>query len=103
PRGEAAQPRGPMGPQVGSPVDSPEGHRGMRGAVSVNLPPDALAIEPATSPPPTDNLPRCGRWKLKPFELPRPVLLRPDGPLSLHDFLLHPDPTVLTAFRQLDP
>jgi hypothetical protein len=48
-------------------------------------------------------MPRCGRWKLKPFELPRPVLLRPDGPLSLHDFLAHPDPSVLTAFRQLDP
>jgi hypothetical protein len=72
--------------------------------MSIDLPPDALAIVPAASaPPPADELPRCGRWKLKPFELPRPVLLRPDGPLSLHDFLLHPDPAVLTAFRQLDP
>jgi hypothetical protein len=71
--------------------------------VTVDLPPDALAIVPAASPPPTDDLPRCGRWKLKPFELPRPVLLRPDGPLSLRDFLANPDPAVLTAFRQLDP
>ena len=45
---------------------------------------------------------RCGRWKLKPFELPRPVLLRPEGPLSLREFLVHPDPTVLDALKLLD-
>ena len=45
---------------------------------------------------------RCGRWKLKPFELPRPVILRPDGPLSLRDFLAHPDPTVLDDLNRLD-
>ena len=46
--------------------------------------------------------PRCGRWKLKPFELPRPVLLRPDGPLSLAEFLASPDPAVLDAFSRLE-
>ena len=46
--------------------------------------------------------PRCGRWKLKPFELPRPVLLRPEGPLALGEFLQHPDPAVLDAFSRLD-
>ena len=45
---------------------------------------------------------RCGRWKLKPFELPRPVVLRPDGPLSLWEFLAHPDPTVLDELNRLD-
>ena len=45
---------------------------------------------------------RCGRWKLKPFELPRPVLLRPDGPLSLAAFLARPDPAVLEAFSRLE-
>lgn len=45
---------------------------------------------------------RCGRWKLKPFELPRPVVLRPDGPLSLREFLAHPDSTVLDELNRLD-
>lgn len=45
---------------------------------------------------------RCGRWKLKPFELPRPVVLRPAGPLSLREFLADPDPTVLDDLAQLD-
>jgi hypothetical protein len=45
---------------------------------------------------------RCGRWMLKPFELPRPVLLRPDGPLSLRAFLARPDPTVLDELNRLD-
>ena len=69
------------------------------------LPPGAVAVAPAEGAEPTDAVepPRCGRWKLKPFELPRPVLLRPDGPLSLRDFLADPDPSVLEAFRQLDP
>jgi hypothetical protein len=71
--------------------------------MGVDLPTDVVAVEPASSTPPPENLPRCGRWKLKPFELPRPVLLRSEGPLSLHDFLADPDPAVLTAFRQLDP
>ena len=44
----------------------------------------------------------CGRWKLKPFELPRPVLLRPAGPLTLHDFLARPDPAVLDELNALD-
>ena len=51
----------------------------------------ASAIVPETSPAPgrpaEEPVVRCGRWKLKPFELPRPVILRPDGPLSLRDFL----------------
>jgi hypothetical protein len=74
-----------------------------------DLPSGAVAIAPAeadgpASPPEAaQEPPRCGRWKLKPFELPRPVLLTSDGPLSLHDFLLHPDPTVLESFRALDP
>jgi hypothetical protein len=50
-----------------------------------------------------DEVPRCGRWKLKPFELPRPVLLREDGPLTLEQFLRAPDPTVLNAVRALGP
>ena len=54
--------------------------------------------EPAT----TDEPPRCGRWKLKPFELPRPVLLRADGPLTLAEFLASPDPAVLDAFSRLE-
>jgi hypothetical protein len=45
---------------------------------------------------------RCGRWKLKPFELPRPVLLRSEGPLSLRDFLANPDPAVLDELNALD-
>jgi hypothetical protein len=62
--------------------------------------------ESAIVPEPTSLLAeepiRCGRWKLKPFELPRPVLLRPDGPLALRDFLTHPDPTVLDELNRLD-
>ena len=46
---------------------------------------------------------RCGRWKLKPFELPRPVLLRASGPLSLRAFLERPDPAVLDELNALDP
>jgi hypothetical protein len=46
--------------------------------------------------------PRCGRWWLKPFELLRPVLLRPDRPLTLGDFLEAPDPKVLAEFQALD-
>jgi hypothetical protein len=47
--------------------------------------------------------PRCGRWRLKPFELLRPVLLRPERPLTLGDFLGHPDPAVAAEFRALGP
>ena len=75
--------------------------------MSSNLPTDVLAIEPETTAASAvvaaEDPPRCGRWKLKPFELPRPVLLRPDGPITLRDFLAHPDPGVLKEFRQLDP
>lgn len=61
------------------------------------------ALAPAEVPPVApEELPRCGRWWLKPFELPRPVLLRPEGPLSLGDFLARPDPAVLDAFSRLD-
>ena len=49
------------------------------------------------------DAPRCGRWRLKPFELQRPVLLGPDGPLTLGDFLASPDPAVADRFRALDP
>jgi hypothetical protein len=71
--------------------------------------------EPATAIVPADGQPaaaagasseepiRCGRWKLKPFELPRPVILRPDGPLSLRDFLMRPDPSVVEELKSLDP
>ena len=62
--------------------------------------------ESAIVPEPTGQQPeepvRCGRWKLKPFELPRPVILRPDGPLSLRDFLADPNPTVLDELKRLD-
>lgn len=73
-----------------------------------DLPVGSVAIAPvehAGGPPVAapDDLPRCGRWKLKPFELPRPVLLRPDGPLTLRDFLANPDLAVMEAFRALDP
>ena len=65
-------------------------------------PPELVgAIEPAAALP-SSNPSRCGRWKLKPFELPRPVLLRPEGPLSLAEFLASPDPAVLEAFSRLD-
>lgn len=49
------------------------------------------------------DAPRCGRWRLKPFELERPVLLRPEGPLTLGAFLARPDPQVAEEFRALDP
>ena len=48
------------------------------------------------------DAPRCGRWRLKPFELERPVLLGPDGPLPLREFLARPDPAVVDRFRTLD-
>ena len=60
------------------------------------------AIVPESAGLPSEAPVRCGRWKLKPFELPRPVLLRPEGPLSLREFLVHPDPTVLDALKLLD-
>lgn len=53
--------------------------------------------------PDADEPVRCGRWKLKPFELPRPVLLRASGPLSLGVFLAQPDPAVLDELNALDP
>jgi nucleotide-binding universal stress UspA family protein len=69
-------------------------------------PESAIVPEPTDVPASRGLLPeepvRCGRWKLKPFELPRPVILRPDGPLSLRDFLAHLDPTVLDELKQLD-
>lgn len=78
------------------------------GAPDVPEPPSG-PIEPTTDPaapePAADSQaepPRCGRWKLKPFELPRPVLLRPEGPLALRDFLARPDPAVLETFTRLD-
>lgn len=52
---------------------------------------------------PAEELVRCGRWKLKPFELPRPVLLRAGGPLSLRAFLEQPDPAVIDELNALDP
>ena len=60
-------------------------------------------VEPVGQPPFTGEAPRCGRWKLKPFELPRPVLLRPEGPLPLGELLERPDPAVLDAFTRLGP
>ena len=65
-----------------------------------------IAVEPAgapAAPPSGGELPRCGRWKLKPFELPRPVLLCPEGPLPLGEFLARPDPSVLERFSRLGP
>jgi hypothetical protein len=61
------------------------------------------AVEPLGTPVPVGEVPRCGRWKLKPFELPRPVLLREDGPLTLEQFLRAPDPSVLDEVRTLGP
>lgn len=59
------------------------------------------APAPAADQPAEEPI-RCGRWKLKPFELPRPVLLRADGPLTLRDFLRHSDPGVLDELNLLD-
>jgi hypothetical protein len=50
-----------------------------------------------------DEEPRCGRWRLKPFELHRPVLLRAHEPLTLGDFLAHPERAVANEFRALGP
>lgn len=62
------------------------------------------AVQPADGDPTAEAPPpRCGRWNLKPFELPRPVLLRPEGPLPLSEFLAHPDPAVLEEFSRLGP
>ena len=60
------------------------------------------AIVPESTGLPSEEPIRCGRWKLKPFELPRPVVLRADGPLALRDFLSRPDPAVLDELRGLD-
>ncbi|MDP8922089.1 MAG: hypothetical protein M3O34_04335 [Chloroflexota bacterium] len=81
--------------------------------MSAEPPELAGAIEPAAvshggqsaasgGDPDRADPPRCGRWKLKPFELPRPVLLRPEGPLTLAEFLARPDPAVLDAFARLE-
>ncbi len=59
-------------------------------------------IVPEGAGSPDEEPVRCGRWKLKPFELPRPVVLRPTGPLSLREFLARPDPTVLDELNRLD-
>lgn len=45
---------------------------------------------------------RCGRWRLKPFELERPILLGPGGPVPLKAFLAQPDPAAVERFRALD-
>jgi hypothetical protein len=69
----------------------------------IEEPESAIVPEPmAGSEERADEPVRCGRWKLKPFELPRPVILRPDGPLPLKDFLADPDPTVLDELKALD-
>src|SRR5688500_20268223 len=74
------------------------------GMSPVEEPETAIVPEaaPTAGQPADEPVVRCGRWKLKPFELPRPVILRPDGPLSLRDFLDHPDPTVLDDLNRLD-
>ena len=67
-------------------------------------PAGAIVPEAAGGGPerPAEEPIRCGRWKLKPFELPRPILLRPDGPLTLREFLNQPDPAVLDELNRLD-
>jgi hypothetical protein len=45
---------------------------------------------------------RCGRWRVKPFELQRPVLLDADGPLTLGRFLAEPHADVRERFARLD-
>jgi hypothetical protein len=64
--------------------------------------PEAASGSAGSGAPLPEEPIRCGRWKLKPFELPRPVLLREDGPLTLRDFLAHPDPAVLDELNRLD-
>lgn len=64
--------------------------------------PDAPIVPVGEASAPADEPITCGRWKLKPFELPRPVLLRPDGPLTLQQFLEQPDPAVLEELNALD-
>jgi hypothetical protein len=67
------------------------------------VPPGAIEPELGAAGGPPDDAPvYCGRWKLKPFELPRPVLLRAAGPVTLREFLAHPDPAVLDELNALD-
>lgn len=82
-------------------AEPPELAGAIEPAVDANVGQPHSASAPSGAPTSSDP-PRCGRWKLKPFELPRPVLLRSDGPLSLAEFLAHPDPGVLDAFSRLD-
>src|SRR5262252_7710883 len=81
------------------PLSAPE--RGSQQPEGAIVPEPAEGAGRADAPLPEEPI-RCGRWKLKPFELPRPVVLRTDGPLTLRDFLLHPDPAVLDELNQLD-
>ena len=69
----------------------------------IGLPTVVEPVGAAAAAPSGGEPPRCGRWKLKPFELPRPVLLRPEGPLPLGEFLARPDPAVLERFSRLEP
>jgi hypothetical protein len=63
----------------------------------------AVTGEATRGEPPIPDPPRCGRWRLKPFEVLRPVLLGPGGPLTLGAFLDSPDPSVVERFRALGP
>lgn len=67
---------------------------------------DALSstMEPvgAGGPATWEELPRCGRWRVRPFELARPVLLEPGGPLTLARFLAEPRGEVVAQFAGLD-
>jgi hypothetical protein len=85
----SSSPGSPSGAERGSSDEGPAG---------------AIVPEAAGGGPeaPAEETIRCGRWKLKPFELPRPVLLRQDGPLTLRDFLDRPDPSVLDDLNGLD-
>ena len=103
---ELTGPIEPLTPDIRDDESNPSPARAADGpGVGLPVPPAGGPVGPATAsaagPPPSDP-PRCGRWKLKPFELPRPVLLRPEGPLSLAEFLARPDPAVLDAFSRLD-